>query len=112
LTLYQGNIKEFHHFFPRNYLKNSKKASTRQANVLANMVMLTAASNKAITNRPPSDYLKQAQEQLGSSFGRVIASNLISQAAIDAAMKDDYQGYLDARATTIHAEVKKLAGWQ
>jgi hypothetical protein len=55
--------------------------------------------------------LKQAQEQLGSAFDGVIASNLISRAALDAAMRDDYQGYLAARAANIHEEVKKLAGW-
>lgn len=110
-ALFHGNNKEFHHFFPRNYLKNSHKASVREANVLANIVMLTATSNKIITNRAPSDYLKQSREQLGSEFDAVLSSNLISQAALDCALKDDYKGYLRARAATVHDEVKKLAGW-
>ncbi len=110
-ALYQGNTKEFHHFFPRNYLKNAKKASTRQANVLANIVMLTSESNKTITNRAPSDYLKQAQQQLGADFDAVMATNLISPDALNAAMKDDYGVYLEARSATIQREVKRLAGW-
>src|SRR5262249_23107283 len=44
-ALFHGNVKEFHHFFPRDYLK-SKGVPIRKANVLANFVMLTAASNK------------------------------------------------------------------
>ena len=47
-ALYHGNTKEFHHFFPRDYLK-SKGTATRNANLLANFVMLTAASNKRIS---------------------------------------------------------------
>jgi hypothetical protein len=110
-ALHHGNTKEFHHFFPRDYLKNAKKANARQANVLSNIVMLTADSNKKITNRPPQDYLKQAESQLGSSFSDVLASNLISKEAFDAALENDYGNYLNARAATIHAEVAKLAGW-
>ena len=59
-ALFHGNNKEFHHFFPRDYLKG-KGVQTRQANALANIVMLTAASNKRITNRAPSDYLKDVE---------------------------------------------------
>jgi hypothetical protein len=110
-ALHQANSKEFHHFFPRDYLKNSNMANARQANVLANIVMLTAASNKAVTNRPPSDYLKQAQSQLGADFQNVLASNLISQVAFEAALKNDYSGYLKARSATIQDKVKELAGW-
>lgn len=110
-ALYQGNTKEFHHFFPRDYLKNSKKANMRDANVLANIVMLTSASNKAITNRAPSDYLKQARTHLGATFPEVAASNLLSSEALEAAMKDDYQAFSAARSATIHQEVRKLAGW-
>ena len=89
-ALHYGNTKEFHHFFPRDYLKNAKKASARQANVLSNIVMLTADSNKKITNRPPQDYLKQAESQLGPSFADVLASNLISKEAFNAALENDY----------------------
>ena len=59
-ALYQGNTKEFHHFFPRDYLI-SKGQSPRRASLLANFIMLTAASNKRITNRAPSDYLKDVK---------------------------------------------------
>ena len=66
-ALFHGNTKEFHHFFPRDYLK-SKGIATRKANVLANFVMLTAASNKRITNRAPSDYLKEVKKELGANL--------------------------------------------
>lgn len=110
-ALHQGNTREFHHLFPRNYLKNAKKSESREANVLANIVMLTSASNKIISNRPPSDYLRQAKQSLGKSFRDVMFSNLISDSALSAALNDDYEGYLKARARDINEEVGKLAQW-
>jgi hypothetical protein len=109
-ALFHGNTKEFHHFFPRDYLK-SKDVPARKANVLANFVMLTAASNKRITNRAPSDYLKEVTKELGSNLEKVLATNLITPAAFEAAMKDDYDTFLAERAQSISAMVSTLTGW-
>lgn len=109
-ALFHGNTKEFHHFFPRDYLK-SKDVSVRKANALANFVMLTAASNKRITNRAPSDYLPEVAKELGSNLDEVLASNLISPAAFGAALHDDYETFLAERAKTINTMVSTLTGW-
>ncbi|MEZ2142642.1 DUF262 domain-containing protein [Bradyrhizobium sp. DN5] len=109
-ALFHGNTKEFHHFFPRDYLK-SRGVSVRKANVLANFVMLTAASNKRITNRAPSDYLKEVANALGPKLDEVLASNLITPEAFKAALADDYDGFLTERAKAIEAMVSKLTGW-
>jgi hypothetical protein len=109
-ALFHGNTKEFHHFFPRDYL-NSKGVPNRKANVLGNFIMLTAASNKRITNRAPSDYLKEVVVALGSKLDEVLAANLISPAAFEAAMSDDYDAFLVERSKTITAAVSVLTGW-
>lgn len=109
-ALFHGNTREFHHFFPRDYLK-SKGVSIRKANVLANFVMLTAASNKRITNRAPSDYLKEVAATLGDKLDAVLASNLITPEAFKAALRDDYDTFLTERAKAIDAMVSKLTGW-
>jgi hypothetical protein len=110
-ALYHGNVKEFHHFFPRDYLVKTKGVAMRKANVLANFVMLTAASNKRITNRAPSDYLKETVTALGSELNAVLASNLISPEAFKAAMNDDYDTFLSERSKTITAAISSLTGW-
>jgi hypothetical protein len=110
-ALYHGNSKEFHHFFPRNFLTNVKKMSPRRANVLANIVMLTAASNKLITNRAPSDYLKQVADELGSELKPALAANLISDEAFSAALADDYDAFISLRADTIATRVDELCQW-
>lgn len=109
-ALFHGNNKEFHHFFPRDYLKGDGVAA-RQANALANIVMLTAASNKKITNRAPSVYLRDVEAALGDRLSEELARNLISQAAYEAAKQDNYEVFLRERAKTLSEVVASLTGW-
>jgi hypothetical protein len=109
-ALHHTNVKEFHHFFPRDFLVG-KGVPLRKINALANFVMLTASSNKRITNRAPSDYLKDVEAQLGSELKIALETNLISDAAYAAALNDDYDTFLNERALTISKRVKELAGW-
>lgn len=104
------NQKEFHHFFPRDYLKNQDVPQTR-INCLANIVMLTSASNKRISNRAPSDYLKEVEKAAGENLQAWLDSNLISEAAFEAAKKDDFEKFLALRAETLHRQLLPLAGW-
>ena len=108
-ALHYTNTKEYHHFFPRDYLI-SKGHPQRKANALANFVMLTADSNKKITNRAPSDYLQEAQKALGGDFKRAMETNLISDAALAAALSDDFDTFLKARAETIQGRIDELIG--
>jgi len=104
------NAKEFHHFFPQAFLR-AKGFSSAKASALANMLYLSSASNKAISARSPSDYLKQLLEEHGSDARKWLGSNLIDDAAIDAALQDNYDAFLAARAKTIDNHTAKLASW-
>lgn len=104
------NLKEFHHFFPKDYLKNVG-VDPGPANSLCNIIMLTSASNKQISNRPPSDYLKEVQAVAGPGLTSWLSSNLISDEAFTAALHDDYNSFLKARAKTIDEIITKLAAW-
>lgn len=101
------NAKEFHHFFPRAYLE-SKKVPASRANSLANIVMLTSATNKAISDRAPSDYLKDVQTAAGSALVSWLDSHLISREAFDAALSDDFESFLALRQISIHEAIKRL----
>jgi hypothetical protein len=109
-AIHYANSREYHHFFPRDYLIG-KGTSTRRANLLANFVMLTADSNKKISNRAPSDYLKSVEAALGPDLKTALESNLISDAAYAAAKIDDYDTFLTERANTIYARTRELTGW-
>ena len=73
--------------------------------------MLTADSNKKISNRPPSDYLKDVEVALGGNLKAALEANLISDAAYAAAKVDDYDTFLQERAKTIYVRSKDLTGW-
>ena len=104
------NGKEFHHFFPQAFLK-AKGVSSSKASALANMVFLSSTSNKAISDQPPSVYLKTLLDSHGESAKQWLASNLVNEDGIFAALEDDYEAFLTARAGAIDTRVKQLAGW-
>lgn len=104
------NSKEFHHFFPREYL--TKCGYTKnEVNALANIIFLTSASNKRISARAPSDYLKEVEAAAGAQLDEVLASNLITRDAFNAAKADDYKEFLKLRATEIDRRISGLANW-
>lgn len=104
------NLKEYHHFFPRQYLRK-KGFDAGYANSLCNIVMLTSASNKCISARPPSDYLKEVRSAAGPHLQDWLTSNLISEEAFAAALVDDYPSFLAARAKTVDQVISSLAAW-
>ena len=107
-SLSWGNDKEYHHFFPRDYLKGND-VSPRRANAIANIIMLTSRSNIQISNRAPSDYLGQLQGTIGrDQMVERLRKCLIPETAFDLAMADDYEGFLGARAEFLQAKATEL----
>ena len=104
------NSKEFHHFFPRDYLRSIGVDSSK-ANCLANIIMLTSASNKIISSKKPSTYLKQVHVSAGFNINAWLRSNLISEEAYTAALADDYDSFVRERAKTIDERISALTGW-
>lgn len=105
------NAKEFHHFFPRDYLVK-KGESLDRINSLANFVLLSSASNKIISASPPSVYLQQVIVAAGDKLPIWLTSNLISDEAFDAALKDDFKTFLKCRAQAIQQAVLEKTDWK
>jgi Uncharacterized conserved protein len=109
-SLSWSNDKEFHHFFPRNFLKGESIPKGR-ANAVGNIILLSSASNIRISNAAPSQYLKALTCSIGmEELKRRLRTNLVSEKALAAAMEDDYAGFLDARAETLHETALRLIG--
>lgn len=106
IALSWNNEKEFHHFFPQAYLKIQKEPIQR-INCLANIIMLTSASNKEILNKAPSVYLKDVAKAAGPSLNDWLKSNLISAEAYEAALKDDFWEFLVHRADAIDLAIRQ-----
>lgn len=108
------NSKEFHHFFPQKFLKEERGLDARRINALANIIMLTAASNNRISATRPSVYLEwviEAAEAAGADINGWLACNLIPPEAFEAARADDYDTFVRLRAETIHGAAYAKAGW-
>ncbi|WP_166029168.1 GmrSD restriction endonuclease domain-containing protein [Streptomyces chilikensis] len=104
------NSKQFHHFFPRAYLK-SEGVSAARANVCGNLIMLSAISNNWISDRRPSAYLSDLADWHGEDELRArLRTCLIEEDAYQAALRDDYDGFLRARSETLHRRLMELIG--
>jgi hypothetical protein len=100
------NKKEYHHVFPRAYLKAIGEGDS--ANVLGNIVMLTSTSNKTISDNPPSKYVPPLCTSLGSNCNAVFASNLLPTPADFDYGKASYTDFLAERGKLLTAHVTKL----
>lgn len=104
-----SNEKEYHHFFPKAFLKK-QGYKPPAINSIANFVLLSSASNKRISDSKPSEYLSECKQTLGEQFGDVMRSNLISDEAVEAAFQDDFDNFQKARAQTLHEHAASLCG--
>lgn len=104
------NDKEFHHFFPKDFLR-SRGVSSARANVCGNLIMLTSLSNIWVTNRPPSQYLRDLADTEGEDALRErLLTCLVEEDAYQAALRDDYDTFLRMRSETLHRRLMQLIG--
>ncbi|MDZ5076100.1 GmrSD restriction endonuclease domain-containing protein [Nesterenkonia sp. HG001] len=109
-SLAWSNDKEFHHFFPKAFLRRKGHAS-RRANAIGNMVMLTSISNIQIRDKAPSVYLSEVAATIGQDELRNrLDKSLVSEAAYQAALADNFEAFLEARAAHLQKLALALAG--
>ena len=100
------NKKQFHHIYPRAYLKHI--GSGEQHNSLANICIIAASENNKISYSDPNNYLPEVVEELGLDADDVFRSNyLLSPNEVDYS-KLEYPVFIDKRATILHAVIARL----
>ena len=109
-SLAWSNDKEFHHFFPQAFLaRNGIKA--RESNVVGNIILLTSVSNIAISDSSPSAYLTEIVDDCGrAELVTRLETNLVPEAALDAALQDHYGAFMQVRSQHLHTIAQSLAG--
>lgn len=105
-----SNNREYHHIVPAAFLKRSRTPSAR-INCVANFALLSSASNKHISDTKPSIYFRELEQRHGEGLGDILNSNLISPAAFDAGLRDDFEAFLMARSATLQEYALSLCGW-
>lgn len=102
-----ANKLEYHHIFPKAYLKNDGY-SKHSINYHANICMLNLSNNREISDKKPSRYFKEIAEKLGDKLEAVLESNFIDEKAYQACLEDDYDSFIQHRQEKIFADIISL----
>lgn len=100
------NKKQFHHIFPKAFLKRT--GASGEHNSLANICMLAASENRAISDENPNTYLAECTARLGKDAAAVFASNIMPRPELFEYETAEYPKFLAARAQLIHERVLAL----
>lgn len=123
-----GQRWDYHHLFPKDYLKKAG-VSSRQFDHGLNFALVTEKTNSIIRNRPPHEYLapdgdlaRAANGETGDELPRLVASHRIPYDALVAAPKAGapraaeverlYRAFIEARARMMHRAMEALAKGQ
>ena len=93
-ALSKYNSKEYHHVFPRAYLKK-REFPVEKINSVANFCFLPADSNKKISSKAPSDYFVTVVPQ--AAFAEILESNLLPLNK-EVYEKNDFEKFLTLRS--------------
>jgi hypothetical protein len=95
-----ASSRNYHHFFPKAFLKK-RGIDWREANRLANIILVNADLNKRIIRaRAPSDYIQDFQQK-NPSMAQSLASHLIGDPADFGILQDSYDVFLTKRASSL-----------
>ncbi len=103
--LIQANSKNYHHFFPKAFLRK-RGVDKDRANHVANITIISDALNKkTIRDKPPSRYVPNFTDN--PDLVGTLATHLIDPGT-DGVLSDDYDTFLANRCKRIASELQKL----
>lgn len=105
VALSSYNKKQFHHVYPRAYLK---RQGVRNDNLLINICMLAASGNLAVSDSDPNVYLPSLVNELGNDADAVFASNLLPKPSEFDYARATYSQFLIARNLIVRDFVSQL----
>lgn len=105
-TLKNYNKNEFHHLYPRAFLKGEGKIHPYDINCLANLCFMSRADNNHLGGTAPSVYRKKMDVDMAVQF------KILSHAFCypDSLFANDFIKFVDERAQTLSNEANRLMG--
>lgn len=104
--LKQANSKNYHHFFPRAYLKK-QKVEEGFINHIANITIVDDFLNKReIGAKSPSSYMRKFIRQ-NENINETMKTHLIADIEKFGILDNDYDKFFNQRLTAISKELKK-----
>ena len=105
-NLIRGNSKNYHHFFPKAFLKKQGVEDVK-INVLPNITLVDDLLNKnKIKDRAPSDYMGEFKKD-NPNLDETMKTHLIDNLEDYGIWDDDYDSFIDKRSQRIFDELKK-----
>ena len=102
-NLTQSNSKNYHHFFPRDYLK---KQNIPNANIISNITLISAFDNQsAIQTDPPSVYITNFKKK-NTKIEQTLLEHLIGNLQDFGILNDNYEEFIKKRTSLIYQEIK------
>jgi hypothetical protein len=100
---------EDHHIFATAYLK--KKLGRRAENSILNRCLIDNVTNKIISDKAPSAYLKGVEDHLGAErLEDVLSSHLIPTSGPGAPINDEVDAFLHAREQLLLKAISSVTG--
>jgi hypothetical protein len=104
--LQQGNRKEFHHIFPKAYLKRENPdISSERINCLGNFSILSRTDNNSIKDLSPSRYICEKMSPNTQTVDAILKTHFCGFEDMKA---DDYDNFLFNRAELMLKKAKDL----
>lgn len=104
--LRQANSKNYHHFFPKAYLKNLG-IDDSDANHILNITIVDERLNKSdIGSKAPSRYMGKFKNE-NKNLSTTMKTHLIDDLDSFGIWEDDYDKFIDARANLLSREIQK-----
>ena len=103
---------EDHHIFPKSK-KKKYNAKDGDINSILNRTLIFAKTNGWITDKDPSDYLTEIMNMQHideKEMRRRLETHLISSEAFDCMLKNDFEGFVNAREKTVAEEMDRMTG--
>lgn len=103
-----------HHIFPKNFLSKQKgedgkkKYQDREINVILNKTLISATTNRKITNKAPSVYVKEEEVVTQRDREKIFQAHFINATALKAMQEDDYETFLQERDKEMTGAIKEL----
>lgn len=101
------NRLEYHHIFPKAYLK-TKGYKKDKYDIYLNVCMLNLTNNREISDKKPSEYFPEIKKRLGDNLESVLLSNFMDMECFEYALADDFEAFASHRSELLSKKIDSL----
>jgi len=102
-----------HHVFPDDFLQKKQPnpiTDAQKRDCVLNRTLIDAATNRMISNRAPSDYMREIRDTPNFPFNEVLESHCLPTGDTSPFWTDDYEAFLTWRQSRLWQEIKRVTG--